>query len=88
MQGAKKSYFLHFKHYNLVIYVVYFLENFSTHYFNSLGQNPIVESNQKRKKKKRFMQFALEVAILECSSKNHGEGNLGVNKVNVNRKIV
>jgi hypothetical protein len=34
------------------------------------------------------MQFALEVAFLECSSTNRGQGNLGVNKVNVNRRIV
>jgi hypothetical protein len=45
--GCKKSSFLHFKCYNLAIYVVNFLEFFSTHYFNSLKQDPMVGTQEK-----------------------------------------
>jgi hypothetical protein len=79
-RGCKKSPFLHFKRYNLAIYVVNFFEKNSTHYFNSPKQDPTVESQKKIKI--FFMQFALEVAILECSFINHN--NLGVKcKINI-----
>jgi hypothetical protein len=64
------------------MHVVKFFETFSTPYFNSLKQDPIVES-QKNENKNQFMQFALEVAILECSFLNHSEGILGVNSLGV-----
>jgi hypothetical protein len=63
---CKKGSFLHFKSYNLAIYVVKVFEIFSTHYFNCSKQDAIVEF-QKKKIKYQFMQFALEVVILECS---------------------
>jgi hypothetical protein len=43
LQGIEKSSNLHFKRYNLAIYVV---ETFSTHYFNSPKQDPMVESQK------------------------------------------
>jgi hypothetical protein len=45
--GCKKGSFLHLKCYNLVIYVVNFFEIFSTHYFNSVGQDPMVGTQKK-----------------------------------------
>jgi hypothetical protein len=44
---VKKALFLHFKHYDLTIYVVNFFETFSTPYFNSPKQYPMVESQKK-----------------------------------------
>jgi hypothetical protein len=35
LKGVKKSSFLHFKRYNLTIYVAKFLKTFSTHYFET-----------------------------------------------------
>jgi hypothetical protein len=40
--GAKKKSFLHFQCYNLAIYVVDLFGKFSTHYFNSVRQDPMV----------------------------------------------
>jgi hypothetical protein len=45
--GCKKGSFLHFKCYNLAIYVVNFFEKNSTHYFNSLWQDPTVGTQKK-----------------------------------------
>jgi hypothetical protein len=45
--GCKKGSFLHFKCYNLTIYVANFFEFFSTHYFNSLKQDPMVGTQNK-----------------------------------------
>jgi hypothetical protein len=45
--GCKKGSFLHFKCYNLAIYVVNFFEKNSTHYFNSLKQGPMVGTQKK-----------------------------------------
>jgi hypothetical protein len=39
LEGAKKDFFLHFKCYNLEIYVANFFEKGSTHYLNSLKQS-------------------------------------------------
>jgi hypothetical protein len=39
--GCKKNSFLHFKRYNLAIYVVSSCETFSTNYFNSPKQDPV-----------------------------------------------
>jgi hypothetical protein len=46
LHGANKSFFLHFKRYNLAIYVVNFFESFSTCYFNNKKQDPTVESQK------------------------------------------
>jgi hypothetical protein len=43
LQGA----ILYFKCYNLAIYLVNFFESFSTHYFNSLKQDPTVGTQEK-----------------------------------------
>jgi hypothetical protein len=61
----KESSVLHFKQYNLAIYVVKFFEKISIYYFNTKKQDSSIESQQK-KKKIQFMQFALEVVFLEC----------------------
>jgi hypothetical protein len=45
--GCKKGSFLHFKCYNLAIYVVNFFEKIPTHYFNSLKQDPMVGTQKK-----------------------------------------
>jgi hypothetical protein len=52
------------------------LEKNSTPYFNSPKQDPTIESQ--KKKINQFMQFALEVAVLECSFLNHNQGILGI----------
>jgi hypothetical protein len=57
---CKKSFFLHFKCYNLAIYVVNFLLKKIAPYFNIPKLDPIVEF-QKNKFKNKFMQFALKV---------------------------
>jgi hypothetical protein len=44
---CKKGSFLHFKSYNLAIYVVKVFEKISTHYFNSLKQDPMVGTQKK-----------------------------------------
>ena len=59
--------------------MVNFFETFSTPYFNNPKQDPIVES-QEKKIKKKFMQFSLEVVILECYFQNHNQGILGINQ--------
>jgi hypothetical protein len=52
-----------------------FLKPFSTHYFNSLKQDIVVES-QKIKNKNQLIQSTLEVAILETSFLKHSQGRL------------
>jgi hypothetical protein len=49
LQGQKKGTFLHFKRYNLAIYVVKFFEAFSSYYFNNPKQDPMVEFQKKKK---------------------------------------
>jgi hypothetical protein len=44
---CKKSSFLHFKCYILQFYVVNFFEKISTHFFNSLRQDPTVGTQEK-----------------------------------------
>jgi hypothetical protein len=43
---VNKKNFLHFKHYNLAIYVVKFFETFCTYYFNGPKQDPTIESKK------------------------------------------
>jgi hypothetical protein len=45
---VQKKLFLHFKCYNLAIYVISFYEIFSSHYFNSPRQDPTVRSQEKK----------------------------------------
>ena len=59
--------------------VVNFFEKDFTPYSNSPKQDPKVESQKKIKIKNQFMQFTLEVVVLECSFLNHSQGILGVN---------
>ena len=63
LKGVKKSSFLHFKCYNLAIFVAKFLKTFSTHHFEARSYGLI----PKNLKKVQFMQFTLEMAVLECS---------------------
>jgi hypothetical protein len=43
---VKKSSFLHFKRYNLAIYMVNFLKTFFTPYFNTPKQDPTIGSQK------------------------------------------
>jgi ABC-type glucose/galactose transport system permease subunit len=55
----------------------------STHYFSTLNQDPTIQfqniKNQKIYKEIQFMQFGLEVPILECFFLKHNQGTLGIN---------
>jgi hypothetical protein len=68
---------LQFILYNLTIYFVNFFGKNSTLYFNSLKQDPTVESQTKEFKFK-FMHFVLEVVVLEYSFLNHSQQILGL----------
>jgi hypothetical protein len=46
----KESSVLHFKQYNLAIYVVKFFEKISIYYFNTKKQDSSIESQQKKKR--------------------------------------
>jgi hypothetical protein len=59
--------------------VVNIFEKFSTPYFNSSKQDPMVKS-QNKIKINQFMQFTLEVVVLEYSFLNHCHGILGISR--------
>jgi hypothetical protein len=71
--------FLHFKCYNLAMYVVNFFEIFSTHYFSSLSQDPMVGSQENNNN----LIYAICNLVLECFFVKHSHGPLGVNEVTV-----
>jgi hypothetical protein len=75
LQGAKTSFF-YLKCYNLAIYVVKFFEENFTHHYKSLWQDSTIDSPLKNEN--FFMQFALEVAILECLFAKCTQSPLGV----------
>jgi hypothetical protein len=62
--------------------ILQFFETCSIHFFNSLEQDPTIES-QKENLKNQFMQFALEMAVLEYSILKHCKGILEVNGNNI-----
>jgi hypothetical protein len=76
LQCAKESSLLHFNYCNLAIYMVNFFKVFSTHHFCGVGQHPMVEFQ--KDKKIQFMQFALEVMVLECTFLKHSQGILRI----------